>query len=265
MVTVPVEGYEETRADTDEAIAQFRDRDRAKGGEIERAPTGRSSTGSTELEQLRADIDANVAASRPQRSTNNGDFSQRRVRPLHGADRARSSTPPPASRWRSTTPSCARAPSWPTPAPARSRSLSQLASAVIRDVTNARRHGARHRRRDHRAPRRSSRPSSATPTRCATPPATTPTSRPSAFPAQLTDDVVTAVDTAIDERHRSTSTPLPRRPSTSRRTRATAAYQDAVADRDPRPQRRRCNDAAAARQRVVRWPWRSSCSARRSC
>ena len=56
-----VEGYEQTRADTDEAIREFRDLVTAKGGAIE-AAYGPVLDELDQLEPLRAEIDANVAA-----------------------------------------------------------------------------------------------------------------------------------------------------------------------------------------------------------
>jgi signal transduction histidine kinase len=75
QVTVPVEGYEETRAETDRALDEFRERVTSEGDAIAAAYEP-ALAGLVELEQLRADIDANVAAVNPRTLDNNGDFSQ---------------------------------------------------------------------------------------------------------------------------------------------------------------------------------------------
>ncbi|HKY65922.1 MAG TPA: nitrate- and nitrite sensing domain-containing protein, partial [Acidimicrobiales bacterium] len=74
-VTVPVEGYEETRADTDAALNEFRSQIRSSGGAVEDAYAP-AIAALDQLEQLRADIDANVAANPDRTIDNNGDFSQ---------------------------------------------------------------------------------------------------------------------------------------------------------------------------------------------
>ncbi len=75
MVTIPVEGYDETRTATNTAIDQFRARITTKGDAVAAAYQP-ALDGLGELEQLRADIDANVAAVNPRTTDNNGDFSQ---------------------------------------------------------------------------------------------------------------------------------------------------------------------------------------------
>ncbi len=74
QVTVPVEGYEQTRTATDQALEQFRDLVRSSDDAVNAYQPALDQLG--ELEQLRADIDANVASLNPRTIDNNGDFSQ---------------------------------------------------------------------------------------------------------------------------------------------------------------------------------------------
>ena len=73
-VTVNVEGYEQTRANTDAALADFQELVRSKGGAIE-AAYGPALEQLDQLEALRAEIDANVAANPDRSITNNSEFS----------------------------------------------------------------------------------------------------------------------------------------------------------------------------------------------
>jgi signal transduction histidine kinase len=73
-VNVPVEGYEEARAQTDAAINSLRDTLETKGDAVGDA-FDPALAGISELDQLRADIDENVATVNPRTPDNNMEFS----------------------------------------------------------------------------------------------------------------------------------------------------------------------------------------------
>jgi signal transduction histidine kinase len=73
-VQIPVKGYDETRSDTDEALAQFREQLKTKGESISNAFQPALDQ-LADLEALRADIDANVAAVPDRTFLNNIEFS----------------------------------------------------------------------------------------------------------------------------------------------------------------------------------------------
>ena len=258
-VTVPVEGYEQTRADTDEAIRQFRDLVTAKGGAIAAAYVPVLDQ-LDQLEQLRAEIDANVAAMPERDITNNGDFSQHvfetytaLIDPIFDATTRISLAinDPELRQGTELADAAAR----------QVEVISQLASAVIRDITNARRHGPGHRRRDH--PRLDV--------------------RVGVHPSRRHD----AQRHRRLRRHRGRGVPNPahRRPRRRGRhrdrrghrrgQRAARGAQHPARTRATPPTRRpspiRSTSAAsrcATRPGTARcgsWPWRSSCSGRRSC
>jgi hypothetical protein len=115
QVTVPVEGYDETRAQTDEAIESFRDDVRQRSGnvaEVFQEPLA----GLDALADVRNDVDASTQPRDPTNIEFAGQIFDRYTELID-----RSSAPRPASRWPSTTRCCARAPSWPMRWHARSR------------------------------------------------------------------------------------------------------------------------------------------------
>ncbi|MDD9371043.1 MAG: nitrate- and nitrite sensing domain-containing protein, partial [Acidimicrobiales bacterium] len=74
VVDMPVEGYEDTRAATDQALADFEQLISSKGGSVREAyrePLEQLAA----IDQLRADIDANIAAVNPRTIDNNFAFS----------------------------------------------------------------------------------------------------------------------------------------------------------------------------------------------
>ncbi|HEX6568873.1 MAG TPA: nitrate- and nitrite sensing domain-containing protein [Acidimicrobiales bacterium] len=73
-VNVPVEGYEQTRAETDRALALFREQVASKDDSIAQAFKPALDQ-LADLEQLRADIDQNVATVNPRTIENNIEFS----------------------------------------------------------------------------------------------------------------------------------------------------------------------------------------------
>jgi signal transduction histidine kinase len=195
-VTVMVEGYEQTRADTDEAIRQFRDLVTAKGGAIE-AAYGPVLDQLDQLGPLRAEIDANVAANPTRTIENNGDFSQHvfetytgLIEPIFDATTRISLAinDPELRQGTELADAAAR----------QIEVLSQLASAVIRDVTNPDGTGLDTAAEVTRASTyESAFVRNADTMRNAT--GVYADIAATTFPTQLTDDVVAAVDTAITE------------------------------------------------------------------
>ena len=193
FVTVMVEGYEQTRADTDEAIVQFRELITSKGGEVA-AAYGPVLDELDQLDQLRDDIDANVAANPNRSIENNSEFSGQTfdrytalIEPIFDATTriTLAINDPELRQGTELADAAAR----------QIEVLSQLASAVIRDVTGG----------GLDAPAEVTRAATfesafirhADAMRNAT--GVYADIAADTFPAQLTDDVIAAVDTAINE------------------------------------------------------------------
>jgi hypothetical protein len=79
-IAVDVQGYDETRADTDAALEAFSERIHATGGAVEAAYGPALEGLAEELATLRTDIDANVAANPGRDMTNNYEFSDETFR-----------------------------------------------------------------------------------------------------------------------------------------------------------------------------------------
>ncbi len=225
MVTVTVEGYEQTRGDTDEAIREFRELVTAKGGAIE-AAYGPVLDELDQLAPLRDEIDANVAAIPTRTIENNGDFSAHvfetytaLIEPIFDATTriALAINDPELRQGTELADAAAR----------QVEVLSQLASAVIRDVTNADGTGLDTAAEITRASTfESAFIRNADTMRNAT--GVYADIAATAFPTQLTDDVIGAVDTAIAEGRVDINVLL--EALNIPRDESYAAYQDAVAD-----------------------------------
>ena len=263
MVNVPVEGYEETRGDTDEAhrrvpravIGQGRlDRRRASGRSLDAARPSSSSCAPTSTPTW--------PPSRPARSTTTSTSATHDLRPLHASDRTRSSTPPPRISLAIDDPELRQGTELADAAAREIEVMSLLPSAAIRDDRCAR-HGARHRRRDRRRARRSSRPSSSNADVIRNATGVVRRHRGRALPRRADRRRHRRTSTRRSPTARSTSTPSSTA-STCREDEGYVAFQDAIADRDHRARRVTATSAARPGSGGSS-PSAFSCSARRSC